>query len=904
MNIAGELEALRAEQTRLRIGLSHLDQRIAELERASRCTPEPAPEAPAATASILTPEPSTSSPAIPSTEAAAVPPEPPPLPLPPATKPPAPRDSLELQVGRVWLVRFGIVILLTGLVFLGNYAYHEFIGRIGPVGKLALLYLAGLGMGAIGDGLSRRRISLRTYGRVLLAGGCATIYYATYAAHFVPALKVIESPLLAGTLLLALGGGFVFLADRRRSQMLAGATVALSYYVSAINAVATFSLFSNLVISAVAVVLLARRRWASVTFLSLLGSYGSFAFWRFAQTSSLGPAAAANSSAFAIAVLFPAAYWIVHTAATLLQRTNRLSAEARPVFLTINNAAFFALAGSSVAANHPSAFWLFTIGFGVALLALAAISARRAPGEAWFDGAYLAQGLSLTLLGLLFKFTGWQLALSFALASGTLISLGRLRHGGMYRCFAALCAIIAASVAVHAQYANADHARLTAAAVAAVLLADAWLLKRSTGFAAGLDWRVLGFSLLAAITSAAACIDDAPLPSAGRVLAVALFVMALLRWHRLPEAAVIAQPLALFGQGLLILRFFLEPNPDLPAIASAGFGLAFIHLWQRKSAPAGRWVWPPLHCLAPVVLALAWTFQQTLPLHHAPLLAAFAILVLAYALATRAWVLLGASSIFTLFALGTTAGAIAERAPWSAPALAIALVGAQSLVLRVLSRNAPFSPVALRGAEQTLRAFALVLSIGMVFAYAPASSWFLAFTGAGLVLFVLGKVSRSSEARLHAAALGTLAAITWVGRLPFAPPHSPDFFGLLAFAVAQRLDRRLPLPVQAALCAFAGVGVWILAHRLVGEAAGGFLLTVTWSLLAFGVLGIGFACRERTYRLLGLLILAAAIGRVFVIDVWQLETIYRILSFLVLGVVLLALGFLYNRFAETLRRWL
>ncbi len=85
---------------------------------------------------------------------------------------------------------------------------------------------------------------------------------------------------------------------------------------------------------------------------------------------------------------------------------------------------------------------------------------------------------------------------------------------------------------------------------------------------------------------------------------------------------------------------------------------------------------------------------------------------------------------------------------------------------------------------------------------------------------------------------------------------------------------------------------------------GQFLITICWSLPALVVLGGGFALRDRAYRLLGLAVLAAAVGRIFCIDVWQLETIHRILSFLVLGIVLLALSFLYNRFGDTLRHWL
>ena len=50
--------------------------------------------------------------------------------------------------------------------------------------------------------------------------------------------------------------------------------------------------------------------------------------------------------------------------------------------------------------------------------------------------------------------------------------------------------------------------------------------------------------------------------------------------------------------------------------------------------------------------------------------------------------------------------------------------------------------------------------------------------------------------------------------------------------------------------------------------------------------------------------LALAIGRIYAVDVWKLETIYRILSFMVLGIVLLALGFVYNRYADRIRQWL
>ncbi len=100
----------------------------------------------------------------------------------------------------------------------------------------------------------------------------------------------------------------------------------------------------------------------------------------------------------------------------------------------------------------------------------------------------------------------------------------------------------------------------------------------------------------------------------------------------------------------------------------------------------------------------------------------------------------------------------------------------------------------------------------------------------------------------------------------------------------------------------ATVWLWLTRWTLANSNAAN--LTVAWSVLALIILGAGFALGERVYRLGGLAILSLAVGRIFLIDVWQLETIYRILSFLILGTVLLLLGFAYNRFAERLKHWL
>ena len=71
------------------------------------------------------------------------------------------KGSFEMRLGTYWLVRIGIVMVLTALVFFGNLAYQNFITKMGPGGKVTLLYLASAALlGAGGGGSAKRPRSL------------------------------------------------------------------------------------------------------------------------------------------------------------------------------------------------------------------------------------------------------------------------------------------------------------------------------------------------------------------------------------------------------------------------------------------------------------------------------------------------------------------------------------------------------------------------------------------------------------------------------------------------------------------------------------------------------------------------------------------------------------------------
>ncbi|HLG24680.1 MAG TPA: DUF2339 domain-containing protein [Candidatus Nanoarchaeia archaeon] len=78
-----------------------------------------------------------------------------------------------------------------------------------------------------------------------------------------------------------------------------------------------------------------------------------------------------------------------------------------------------------------------------------------------------------------------------------------------------------------------------------------------------------------------------------------------------------------------------------------------------------------------------------------------------------------------------------------------------------------------------------------------------------------------------------------------------------------------------------------------------------WTSLAFilqaiTILGFGFSAKIKLFRLMGLILFGLSILKVFLYDLSNLETGYRIISFIVLGVIALLGAFLYNKYKEYL----
>jgi len=205
---------------------------------------------------------------------------------------------------------------------------------------------------------------------------------------------------------------------------------------------------------------------------------------------------------------------------------------------------------------------------------------------------------------------------------------------------------------------------------------------------------------------------------------------------------------------------------------------------------------------------------------------------------------------------------------------------------------------------------------------AVARVWLLegvAFTASGVLL-------RRPEARAAGLAAFTLAVLAYWYSVAGRPESDHAFLsgwaltglaaclGFVAWSLALvRLERSeyweteiRPILLLAAAAFFLGWGTSEILrfYDLLGEAerwalARDLTISAFWMAYAAALLAAGFWLKQAAVRWAGLGMAFIAATKVFVYDLSQLSQLYRIVSFVLLAIVLLALSFRYQRWRRT-----
>jgi uncharacterized membrane protein len=95
-----------------------------------------------------------------------------------------------------------------------------------------------------------------------------------------------------------------------------------------------------------------------------------------------------------------------------------------------------------------------------------------------------------------------------------------------------------------------------------------------------------------------------------------------------------------------------------------------------------------------------------------------------------------------------------------------------------------------------------------------------------------------------------------------------------------------------------------LLGALIFHEVTGSVLSVAWGVEAVALLAAGFALRDRVLRLSGLALFLICTLKLFFWDLRNLDTLPRIVSFIVLGLLLVAVSWVYTRFRDQVQRFL
>jgi hypothetical protein len=822
------------------------------------------------------------------------------------------RGDVLLRAGRA-LGASGMAVVIAALVC--------FVTRAFPAGQGVAVRLLTLSVLLVGCALAfgaalrgSRQAGAPSGGAMPLAAGAfAGAYFTLHAAHAVPGLRVIDSPIVAGALqvLAALAGALA--ARRHRARSLGALAALLALVAVLVPPVPAAAIVSAAILVVAAFTLLVPDAWRAVPQAMLVVASAGFAMQRLLRDGWVVvpyPSRADVVTGAALLALYAAAFaWPVwrSDAPAFLERE-------RAAFLCLDLAIAWPLLALLLPRGEPRALGAALAASGALLLVVASLVHRRHRAFPLLLSAALAPGLVALAAGaatLSFPLTA-PLPLLAALSGMALAMAAEYVESALLRGLTLLVSLAAAALACT----TADPA--AAFLSAAVLVYTAFFVDRHReGSNPGSAFFAVAGS---AVVLAATLAHVAPARQPLTLAACGLVLIGLGQF-------ACVRPLAAAGQVPIVAAYVLflrrtdavgALGATLVALVAAG---ALSNAWWR-SLVAGRTVRAARHGVTALhALATAAAVFMALRLWIAPhasarwlvVPAVLALLAAAYAAFARdraigsAWqaLLLLAVAQFALRG-GEAQRLVAAGGPAPSTAFALALlvpIGALFVLAaiadgRLLGRTGPGGWAA--GASAVARGLAAVLLVAWC-------AWFVAPVFQFVLLEALAvawlvHAARQSDAT--GVALSTLLStgavwLFWRTSPTIASFRILDLVGFGLLLVQQQLWRhRYARLVPTALHTPAmvlGIGsLWRFAHVTTAALAGPAWTALGWAAVGAVACALGLVRREPTYRLLGLAVLAAALARVVGLGP-PLPTGVRVLSAAAIGLLALALGFAYER---------
>lgn len=869
--------------------------------------------------------------------------------------------DLEERLGANWLNKIGTAAFVIGVALLLNYSMHY----LGPAGKIALGYALSamlLVIGVAGERKERYRIAARA----VLGGGWALAYFTTYALHNIAAVRLVASPGLGFALLFVVAVAMVAHSLRYRSEITTGFAFLLAFATVAVSEIPMGGLVASALLAASLAVILRTRNWYVVEPLAIIATYAVHWMWlnqvyeRIGGRKPFPEFAASVTLLSAYWAIYLVSYflreakeqgeeWLL-TASFLLNAAGYLvllhyqsfHPEWRFWFLLASGAVYFGVAAWSRRAGRRWGFVLAST-LGAALI-IGAIPYRYSGGRleilwivevevllaagwrlvekhlrrlGWIGAAVLA--VYMVFHDLAARFDTWRPPdaklgwLLVALATAYFVD-GRLkeRMGEDLSPFDEFASILATLVAT------------------GFLLAAAWVALPF--FWTAVAWVATGVVLV----EAARKLDDAVLRYCGHGAALLAFVRLLFvnmadekTWHNVS--------LRLITVSLCCAVFYVASRRHLPQPATEAAEAAPREL--RAGSYANWFVsWGGIatayaSAATLLVVLLLWDEATTAAVGLAWGLFGLALVETAEALREKpllmqARLVLLASFVRIFIAdLNSTS----RVGPVAVPVITVTLLAAIYYYAAFRTQDSPV----VRG---TLLWFG-TLSLAALLRFELPVEWVaVSWAAMAVGLYALSRFMRSATFRQQCYAMTLFCGVrcAFDNFYQLSPWHFTNvrtatvvaaallLYLLFAAAKWKRKQARVGEGAASETAPFRegawetvrAAWLWIGTHEqhlfffvptilltvLVSlEVRRGFL-TAAWGVEGLIVFLAVLKMDERAYRWFSLLLFLLCVARIVTVDVWNLDALGRIVSFLGLGAALLAVSFLYARHRELLRR--
>ncbi len=183
-------------------------------------------------------------------------------------------QDMEINFGRNWLNKIGMVVFTLGMGFLISYTFKYF----GPFLKIAFGYAVSAATFFIGLRLETKEKFVH-FGRVLLGGAWALIYFTTYAMHHFEASRLITSQLLDLCLLALVIIGMMIHVLKYKSESAMSLAIFIAYITATLGHITTFTVIYCLFLSLMVFFLVYHFEWVKTFVISILMTYGIHYIW-------------------------------------------------------------------------------------------------------------------------------------------------------------------------------------------------------------------------------------------------------------------------------------------------------------------------------------------------------------------------------------------------------------------------------------------------------------------------------------------------------------------------------------------------------------------------------------------------------------------------------------------------